>query len=168
MHGMAHCVRPRSRLARHRLLLWPAGGRVPPLLQKEIEDMIWEVDENLDGCVDWEEFQLMFRRNITDKTGLEPFQLFNVVQFCMYDKDFSGQVSVDETMHMLFARYGKERLEAEMKVRGEGAGAACRRCLAHALACARVCMCLCELHRRRCSATRCTRTATAPSPSWTT
>lgn len=85
-------------------------------LQKEIEDMIWEVDENLDGCVDWEEFQLMFRRNITDKTGLEPFQLFNVVQFCMYDKDFSGQVSVDETMHMLFARYGKERLEAEMKV----------------------------------------------------
>jgi hypothetical protein len=43
------------------------------------------------------------------------------VQFCMYDKDFSGQVSVDETMHMLFARYGKERLESEMKVRGPGA-----------------------------------------------
>ena len=57
----------------------------------------------------------MFRRNITDKTGLEPFQLFNVVQFLMYDKDFSGEVSVDETMAMLFSRYGKERLEAEMK-----------------------------------------------------
>jgi Ca2+-binding EF-hand superfamily protein len=84
-------------------------------LQKEIDDMIWEVDENLDGCVDWEEFQLMFRRNITDKTGLEPVQLFNVVQFLMYDKDFSGEVSVDETMHMLFSRYGKARLEAEMK-----------------------------------------------------
>ena len=78
--------------------------------------MIWEVDENLDGCVDWEEFKLMFHRNITDNTGLEPFQLFNVVQFMMYDKDNSGQVTIDETMHMLFARYGKKNLESQMKI----------------------------------------------------
>ena len=78
--------------------------------------MIWEVDENLDGCVDWEEFKLMYQRNIADKTGLEPFQLFNVVQFMMYDKDSSGQVSIDETMTMLFQRYGKERLESQMKL----------------------------------------------------
>jgi hypothetical protein len=61
----------------------PFLGKIPLsdyVAQKEIEDMIWEVDENLDGCVDWEEFQLMFRRNLTDKTGLEPTQLFNVVQ----------------------------------------------------------------------------------------
>jgi Ca2+-binding EF-hand superfamily protein len=49
------------------------------------------------------------------RAGKEPFQLFNVVQFMMYDVDFSGEVSVDETMHMLYARYGKARLEKEMK-----------------------------------------------------
>ena len=45
----------------------------------------------------------------------QPFQLFNVVQFMMYDKDNSGKVTVDETMHMLYARYGKARLESQMK-----------------------------------------------------
>ncbi len=59
----------------------------------------------------------MFSRNITDKTGLEPSQLFSVVQFLMYDKAFAGFVTLDQTMHMLYNRYGKDRLETEMKVR---------------------------------------------------
>ena len=28
--------------------------------KKEIEDMIWEVDENGDGCIQWEEFKVMY------------------------------------------------------------------------------------------------------------
>jgi len=38
----------------------------------EVEEMLWEVDENLDGCLDWNEFRLMFNRNVLDQTGLEP------------------------------------------------------------------------------------------------
>lgn len=76
--------------------------------------MIWEVDEDMDGAVSFKELALCYQRNLADDTGLEPFQLFNLAQFLIYDKDGSGQVSVDETMHMLFCRYGKERLNEKM------------------------------------------------------
>ena len=36
--------------------------------QKELEHIVWMIDENLDGLVDWEEFTLMFERNIADDT----------------------------------------------------------------------------------------------------
>lgn len=83
--------------------------------KKEVLEMIWEVDENLDGCVDWEEFRLMFLRNVNDTTGLEPSKLYNMVQFMVYDGDSSGSVSVDETMNMLYARYGRARMEAKLR-----------------------------------------------------
>ena len=76
--------------------------------------MIWEVDENLDQCVDWEEFQVMFYRNTSDQTGLEPFELFNIVQFMTYDEDFKGHITEDDTMSTLFARHGRENLESQM------------------------------------------------------
>lgn len=88
------------------------GKKTP---RKDVEDMIWEVDEDLDCCVNWEEMLLMFQRNIRDRTGLEPSQLFNVVQFMIFDQDENGLVSVDETMNMLYARYGRVRMEAKLK-----------------------------------------------------
>ena len=78
-------------------------------------DMIWEVDEDLDGAVNWSEFRLMFQRNVADRSGLEPNTLFNAVQFMMYDKDFSGGVTVDECMSMLYARYGRDHFEESLK-----------------------------------------------------
>ena len=43
--------------------------------RKEVEEMIWECDEDLDGCLNWAEFKLMFSRNIMDRTGLEPSRM---------------------------------------------------------------------------------------------
>lgn len=40
-----------------------------PSLQTEIEDMIWEVDEDCDQGLNWAEFQAMYHRCNNDKTG---------------------------------------------------------------------------------------------------
>ncbi|CAM9843067.1 unnamed protein product, partial [Heterosigma akashiwo] len=66
--------------------------------------MVWEVDENLDGCIEWSEFLLMFQRNIFDRTGLEPSQLYHMVQFMMYDLQNTGRVKLDDTLDMMYAR----------------------------------------------------------------
>ena len=76
--------------------------------------MIWEVDEDCDKCVSWDEFKLMFHRCRNDRTGLEPRKLFNVVEFMMHDKDSSGTIDMDECMEILFRRFGKEQLEARV------------------------------------------------------
>ena len=39
----------------------------------EVEQMIWEVDEDSDGCVNLEEFQKMFYRGRNDRTGHEVY-----------------------------------------------------------------------------------------------
>ena len=80
----------------------------------ECEDMIWEVDEDCDRCVNWEEFKTMFYRVRHDKSGWEPRRLFNVVEFMMHDKDQSGSIDMDECMEILFRRFGKEQLEARV------------------------------------------------------
>ena len=43
---------------------------LPCDLQAEIDDMIWEVDEDCDQKVNWEEFQCMHERCRDDKTGV--------------------------------------------------------------------------------------------------
>ena len=40
-----------------------------PPLQSEVEDLIWEVDEDCDGLVNWAEFQRMWQRCQEDRAG---------------------------------------------------------------------------------------------------
>lgn len=37
--------------------------------RSEVEDMIWEVDEDCDGCLSWPEFQQMHNRCDADAAG---------------------------------------------------------------------------------------------------
>ena len=80
----------------------------------EVANMIWEVDDDLDGMISEDEFLTIYKRWISDVTGLEPRKFFNLVQFLMYDKDFRGKVTVEETLQILFVRHGRDDLDDEI------------------------------------------------------
>jgi hypothetical protein len=58
----------------------------------------------------------MYKRCISDASGLEPRKLYNLVVFLMYDKLFKGRVTVEDTLQILYVRYGRDRLDDEIKV----------------------------------------------------
>ena len=83
-------------------------------LRSEVNLIIWEVDDDLDGYVSKDEFQIMYKRCISDDTGLEPRKLYNLVTFLMYDKTFKGKVTVEETLQILYVRYKRDRLDEQI------------------------------------------------------
>jgi len=98
------------------------GHKTP---REQIELWIWEVDDDLDNMVGWDEFLTMYQRCISDMTGNEPRNLFNLVQFLMYDKEFTGKISVEQTLQILFVRHGRGDARRGYRERAEVRG--CRR-----------------------------------------
>ena len=64
----------------------------------ELDNMIWEVDENLDGYVSEDEFENMYKKCITDENEEEGKKLFYLTQFLMYDKDEKHEICVEDTL----------------------------------------------------------------------
>ena len=64
----------------------------------EVDLMIWEIDDDLDKMVSRDEFEKMYKRCISDESGLEPRKLYNLVVFLMYDKFFRGTITVEDTL----------------------------------------------------------------------
>jgi hypothetical protein len=46
----------------------------------------------------------MYKRCIFDKTGLEPRNFFNLVQFLMYDLACRGKITVEDTLELIYVR----------------------------------------------------------------
>jgi hypothetical protein len=75
-------------------------------MKEEMDMMIWEVDENLDGYVSEKEFERMYKKCITDEKELQPKKLFYLTQFLMYDKEKKGYIIEEDTLEILYIRHG--------------------------------------------------------------
>lgn len=75
-------------------------------MKDEIDLMIWENDENLDKYIDYNEYEKMYKRCIEDKKEEESKKLYYLIQFLMYDKEKKGYIIEEDTLEILFIRYG--------------------------------------------------------------
>lgn len=92
--------------------------------KKNIQHMIWEIDEKGDEVIDYEEFQLTYFRNISIKLikepdgsehlEPEPNTFFHIMQFTIFDSSHKGHIVEDDCMEILYARYGSQQLEKEL------------------------------------------------------
>ncbi|KAG6962903.1 hypothetical protein JG688_00008400 [Phytophthora aleatoria] len=87
-------------------------NRVPS--KGEVQWMIWEVDDDLDGSVSWEEFKGCYVRTLLDSHGHELNQLYYLIQFLLCDTDSSQTVSADEITAELQRIGGTEHLTTKL------------------------------------------------------
>ena len=80
--------------------------KYPP---EEIEQMIWEVDEDMDGKVSKYEMEKMYKRCIVDKEELEPKKLFYFILFLMFDKENKRSINEEDTLELLRVRHRNDK-----------------------------------------------------------
>lgn len=85
------------------------GGKLP---LSEVRDIIWEVDDDMDGRLSMQDFLTCYRRTQTDEYGFEPKRFYSIVEFLLMDRDCSGEITLDEAMTTLFERQGADNLAA--------------------------------------------------------
>jgi len=77
----------------------------------EVSELVWEIDDSLEGRLTWANFASSYYRCRRNASGVEPRGLLYLVDFLLMDKNFSGEASVDEVMQVLYERHGKHSLE---------------------------------------------------------
>ena len=95
--------------------------------REECHDMLWEVDDDLDGGLSLGDFLTSYFRSQKDESGYDPKRLYAVVEFLLIDKDLSGEITVDEAMSSIFEHRGADDLARATQIffskdDGEGAG----------------------------------------------
>ena len=76
---------------------------------EEIEQMIWEVDEDMDNKVSKYEMEKMYKRCIVDKEELEPKKLFYFILFLMFDKENKRSINEEDTLELLRVRHRNDK-----------------------------------------------------------
>lgn len=95
----------------YKQLGYPVSGQE----KGRLVEVIWQVNDNLDGAICFDEFVNSYVRSRNDRSGLEPSELFFLTCFLMFDKECCGRISLDDAMGILYLKYG-ESVEREMDI----------------------------------------------------
>lgn len=86
--------------------------------REELNLMVWEVDDDLNGKISRYEIEKMYKRCLWDEEELEPKRLYNLILFLMYDKENRHYITEEDTLELLIIRYGDKFNEALMEIFG--------------------------------------------------
>ncbi|CEG42293.1 outer dynein arm docking complex 3 [Plasmopara halstedii] len=95
----------------YKQLGYPLSGQE----QSHLVEMIWQVNDKLDGAICFDEFVNSYVRSRNDRSGLEPSELFFLTSFLMIDKKCCGRIALDDAMGILYKKYG-ESVDREMEL----------------------------------------------------